>query len=153
MKLLKKSIADLEPRKNKYYVMDDGLDGFGIKVYPSGKKSYIVRLRFKGSKKEYAISDVSVLVLSEAKDKARDIIKQYKQGIDVKANEQKHNKMQKTLDSCIEQYLPTVKATTQKDIIRCKNYWKNWLNRPIRDISKSMVLRSYDKRVKKSGIR
>lgn len=52
--------------------MDDGLDNFGVKIYPTGKKSYIVRIRFNGSKKEYVVSDCSLLSLAAAKDKARD---------------------------------------------------------------------------------
>jgi len=150
MKLLKKTITELEVKASKYYVMDSGLDNFGVKVYPSGKKSYIVRIRFNGSKKEYVIADTQDKTLAEAKDKARDIIKQYRSGVDVKSFESKQKAKDKTFNECIKEYLPKVKPTTQKDVEKCKKAWGNWLNKPIRNITSNMILQAYDKRFKVS---
>jgi integrase len=152
MKLTKSSINNLPIKDSKYYIMDGGLDNFGIKVYPSGKKTYIVRVRFKTSKKEYAIGDVANKTIGQAKDEARDIIKQYKNGVDVKAEEKKNQLKDKTLGQCIEDYLTTVKKGSQSSIIKAKKIWdkEGWLKKPLRKITQLMVLRLYDKRVIKS---
>jgi len=152
MKLTKTAIKSFQPKEKKYYIMDDGLDNFGVKVYPSGKKSYIVRVRFNDSKKEYVIADTDNLTLSDAKELSRDKIKQFKNGIDVRAEEKKEKIKVSTFRQCIDDYLPNVKPRTKKDFeLIIKNggsSWQKWLDKPIKEISEDQILKSYDKRAK-----
>ncbi len=150
MKFIKKNIDALEPRDSKYYVMDDALEDFGIKVYPSGKKSFIVRLRFGTSKKEKVIKDITLTTVSDARRTAGDYINQYKKGIDVTKEEKKQVVKNKSLKKCVEGYLKTVKKGTHKSVLESKKIWEDhgWLDKPIRNITSLMVLRLYDERVK-----
>lgn len=145
MKFIKKNIDALEPRDSKYYVMDDALEDFGIKVYPSGKKSFIVRLRFGSSKKEKVIKDITLTSISDARRTAGEYIDQYKKGVDVTKEEKKKVVKNKSLKKCIEDYLKTVKTGTHKSVNEAKLIWDD---KPLRNISSLMVLKLYDERVK-----
>lgn len=41
-KLNKTEIDRLTPQEKDYLVWDDSLPGFGLRVWPSGKKTYVV---------------------------------------------------------------------------------------------------------------
>ena len=41
-KLTKKIVDAAKPKKKEYFVWDGDLPGFGLRVFPSGKKSYLV---------------------------------------------------------------------------------------------------------------
>lgn len=152
MKFTKKNIAVLEPKGSKeYFVPDDAMENFGIFVYPSSLKKFGVKVRFGTSKKQKTIQDEwTDISIPDARVIAADYIKQYKKGIDVTKEEKKKVLKNKTLNDCIDEYLPTTKVTTQKDINKCKKAWRTWLNKPIRNITQDMILKAYDKRVKVS---
>ena len=51
MAKLTKTIVDrAEPRARDYYLWDDQLKGFGVRITPTGRKSYLVRYRFGGGR-------------------------------------------------------------------------------------------------------
>ena len=63
--------------KNKaQYIWDDDVTGFGIRVYPSGKHSYVVRYRQRGRKRINVFSKVGGLAVEDARAKARDLLSQ-----------------------------------------------------------------------------
>ena len=45
MKLTKRSIDALEVKDKDYFAWDDELSGFGIWVFPSGRKQFVVQYR------------------------------------------------------------------------------------------------------------
>ena len=63
--------------KNKaQYIWDDDVTGFGIRVYPSGRHSYVVRYRQRGRKRINVFSKVGGLTVEDARAKARDLLSQ-----------------------------------------------------------------------------
>ncbi len=50
---------------------DDRLPGFGVRVYPSGKKSFVLSYRCHGRKRLIVLGRYGVLTLELARDKAR----------------------------------------------------------------------------------
>ena len=70
-KLSKALITDLEATEKDVYVWDTGLSGFGIRVKPSGVKSYILQYRNKyGRVKRITIGRVGVITLDQARREA-----------------------------------------------------------------------------------
>ena len=54
-KLTKRIIDASKPRAKDFFVWDNDLPGFGIRVFASGKKSYLVQYRVKGRSRRYTI--------------------------------------------------------------------------------------------------
>jgi len=54
-KLTKRFVDFVEPQSKGHVVWDDEMPGFGLRVYPSGKRSYIVRYRSRGRSRRYTI--------------------------------------------------------------------------------------------------
>ena len=151
MKFSKLNIDNLEAKKSKYLVMDDALEFFGLTVYPTGKKVFIVRLRQKGKQKLYTLAPFPATSIIQARKLAAPIIEQFQQGVDIKKLEAVEKRKDKTLRTCISEYLPTVKPTTEKDISKCmKQAWVKWLDKPIKDITERKLLSAYDQRAEKS---
>lgn len=68
-------IPNLEPRTTEYTVWDNQVPGFGVRVRPSGHKSYIVYYRIRHEKKlrKYTIGKVAEFALEQAREAARSV--------------------------------------------------------------------------------
>jgi len=86
MKLTERRIRDLKPRPRQYFEFDDDLPGFGVRVGPSGAKSYVVRYRVGGGRdarqRRMAIGQVGVSTLAEARAEARTTLAAARRGGD-----------------------------------------------------------------------
>ena len=51
-------IANLKPRPQRYEVCDGGCTGLRVVVFPSKKKSFIVRFRFRGLQRKLTLGPV-----------------------------------------------------------------------------------------------
>lgn len=71
-KITKRTIEASGPRESRYVVFDSLVSGFGLRVYPSGQKSWIYEYRPYGAardsrKKRYTIGDVKDFTADEAR--------------------------------------------------------------------------------------
>ena len=55
MKLTSITIANLKPRPQRYEVSDSGCAGLRVVVFPSRRKSFIVRFRFRGFQRKLTL--------------------------------------------------------------------------------------------------
>jgi hypothetical protein len=44
-KLTKRTIDATEPQSMEFFLWDEGIPGFGLRVMPSGRKSFVVQCR------------------------------------------------------------------------------------------------------------
>ena len=49
-KLTKRVVDAAEPREKDYVIWDDDLPGFGLRVFVSGKRSYLIQYRSAGGR-------------------------------------------------------------------------------------------------------
>ncbi|WP_173088753.1 site-specific integrase [Devosia sp. 1635] len=54
-RLSKKTVDAAEAQSKEYIIWDDGFPGFGLRVFPSGKKSYVFQYRATGRTRRIAI--------------------------------------------------------------------------------------------------
>ncbi len=73
-KLSKSYINALDPAKNAYFVWDALVLGFGCRIYPAGRKSYIVQYLRDNTRYRKTIGDCSIMPLEEARDIASTIL-------------------------------------------------------------------------------
>ncbi|MBO4169699.1 tyrosine-type recombinase/integrase [Cereibacter azotoformans] len=71
MKLNKRAVDGLEARERDYFEWDDEMSGFGIRVWPSGTKTYVVRYRQNGRQRFFKIGNHGAVTPDEARKQAR----------------------------------------------------------------------------------
>jgi integrase len=79
-KLTKRSIERLEATDKEYMLWDDDLSGFGVRVMPSGRKSYLVQYRAAGRTRRRTIGQHGVLTADEARTQARILLGEVAKG-------------------------------------------------------------------------
>ncbi len=87
-KLTTKSVHALKSREARYWVNDSDLPGFRVAVMPSGVKSFAVRLRSRGGRKNridsmQVLGRLGTLTVDEARAKARELLSRTTLGEDV----------------------------------------------------------------------
>ncbi len=70
--LLNKSVIDkLEPKKSDYFVWDTKVSNFGIRVYSSGRKTYLIQYRKGNGTRRYTIGAHGHLTVQQARKEAQ----------------------------------------------------------------------------------
>jgi integrase len=82
MKLTKKAVDALEPRAGDYLEFDDLLPGFGVRVWPSGRKTYVAQYRAAGRTRRVKIGSHGPITVDEARKQARAILGDVARGED-----------------------------------------------------------------------
>ncbi len=88
---------------------DNDLRGFGIRVYPSGRKSFIVSYRnASGTKKRHTIGDFGLFTTTNARRLAQDMLADVRRGTDPQMDRQE-KRQENTFTELAERYLEYVK--------------------------------------------
>lgn len=78
MKLIKRNIDAIEKPEKDLYLFDDDLAGFGLRVYPTGRKVFIAQYRVGGGRgsrqRRFTIGVFGKITTDEARTKAKDIL-------------------------------------------------------------------------------
>ncbi len=75
VKLTDATVRNLEVTDGSYRVWDTEVAGFGVKVYPSGKKQLVLRYKGKGGKqREFRVGQFGIIGVVEARTKAKRLI-------------------------------------------------------------------------------
>ena len=86
LRLTKKSLDSLTPAEKSYIAFDSELKGFGVRVMPSGSKSWIIEYRPGGgrrvAKKRLSFGKTSTLTLEQARKAAKDMLSAVRLGDD-----------------------------------------------------------------------
>ncbi len=73
-KLTKRIIDSAEPRDTDYFIWDEDIPGFGVRVLRTGKKSYVIQYRAGGRTRRYSFSQHGVMTPDEARRQARELL-------------------------------------------------------------------------------
>jgi integrase len=82
MRLTEKSVARIVPEDRDVFGWDDAMPGFGVRVKPSGAKSYIIQYRRGAVSKRMTIGSSTLLRLEQARERARRLLLAAKDGGD-----------------------------------------------------------------------
>lgn len=91
IKLTASKIATLVAKSARYRVWDSEIQGFHVRVAPTGKKTFILTYRHKGVLKEYTIGKYGNLTIEEARRLAKKLSGQVADNIDVHAERKAQN--------------------------------------------------------------
>lgn len=89
MKVTRKLIESLDARQAEYFVWDETMPGFGVRVQPSGRKVFIVRYRtVAGTQRKYTIGRCDTMTPDQARDRARAVFVDVADGKDPASDRQ-----------------------------------------------------------------
>ena len=105
-RLSNRVIASVEPQSKDYFLWDDDLPGFGLRVFTSGKRSYLVQYRAGGRTRRYTIGLHGVWTPETARRRAQVLLGEIARG-----------------ENPAEQRMLNIKAITVKEL--CQRYVKD----------------------------
>jgi integrase len=107
-KLSKRIVDHAEAGDKDYFIWDDELPGFGLRVFKSGKRSYLVQYRAKGRTRRFTIGTHGVWTPETARVQARVLLGRIAQG-DNPAEERELDHKAITVKELCERYLEDAK--------------------------------------------
>ena len=78
--LNQRRVDSLKPRRATYDIRDTDLKGFGIRVLPSGRKSYFLHTQYEGRRRWTTIGDADAMSETEARSQARSVLAGVREG-------------------------------------------------------------------------
>lgn len=113
-KIMKRVVDALRPRDTYYFVWDSEVSGFGIRVWPSGKKTYVVQYRVpglgrRGVARRMTLGDHGALAPEEARKLAKRELGKVAQG-ENPAEDRAKRKAGETVAELGELYMKDVKV-------------------------------------------
>jgi integrase len=126
----------------RHVIWDDDPKGLGLRVYPSGRKAFVVYYRDAGGADRLAtIGDYGVFTLDQARDAARGMLRQAESGADAMKVRRAH-KAAPTFGDLARDYeakhAPT-KKTGAEDVRRITKHLLHWKARKLDGITRDDV--------------
>ncbi|MCP5082891.1 MAG: tyrosine-type recombinase/integrase [Alphaproteobacteria bacterium] len=120
MKLTKRNLDGLDVIDKRYFVWDDFLQGFGVRVEPSGRKTFLCRYRNLGVRRQYTLGRYGIVTPDQARTEAKRILGAVSLGDDPAHNREELKKAV-CFSELFEVYLaghgPKLKSRTRQDYI------------------------------------
>ncbi|MEY9629039.1 tyrosine-type recombinase/integrase [Sinorhizobium fredii] len=99
-KLTKKTIDGLQARDKDYFEWDDDLAGFGVRVWPTGKKTYVAQYRIGKQTRRFKIGAHGPLTVEEARKEAKVVLGDVARGEDPQLDRATRRKSLTVKDLC-----------------------------------------------------
>lgn len=112
-KLTKRTVESLAPTDRDFLVFDDELPGFGVRVMPSGRKTFLVQYRAKGRTRRVKIGTFGALAPEAARTEAKKLLGDIARG-ENPAEDIAHDRRAPTLAAMCDRFMD------QHAAIRCK---------------------------------
>ena len=117
-KLTKRTVDAAKPFERDYIIWDDAIPSFGLRIFASGRRSYLVQYRKAGRTKRFTLGAHGHLTAEEARTKARKLLSAITDGADPSGDRKRARNLPiigALCDRYIEEHLPTNKASTAKE--------------------------------------
>ena len=146
--LNKNSYKKFEPKDKRYFVRDTKLEGFWIRIFPSGTKSYGITTRKGGvgKPKQNTIGRCELIDFEDAKATARTYLRAIKiDGVSPKEIIKKESTKDKTLLDLVSDYVELRKGylaiyTVNDYKARIINRMKTLATKPVKELSKDDIV-------------
>jgi integrase len=134
-----KAIQEAEPRDKDYYLQDDNPTGLGVRVWPSGTKTWYYVYRFEGRLRRLKLGKFPDLTLRQARDQAKTYVAVLAQNRDP-ADQRRGASIRLLAQTYLDQYAKVYKKTWRQDERRLKEkILPRWGDRPAKSIRRDDV--------------
>lgn len=99
-KLTKRMIDSLEAREKDYFEWDDELPGFGVRVWPTGRKTYVAQYRAGKQTRRFKVGVHGPLTVEEARKQAKIVLGDVARGDDPQLDRATRRKSLTVKDLC-----------------------------------------------------
>jgi integrase len=128
---------------------DASLPGFGVRVYPSGKKSFVLSYRHAGRKKLIVLGAFGDLTVKQAREKAHKVRVTVKDGddpLEIKRKDHQGRTFRDLAAKYIADYAMPNKKTWREDQRRIDQHIPaNWKSRNVSDINNGDIVSLYNR--------
>ena len=145
VRLTTRAVADARPRDRRYIVWDDELTGFGVRISPSGLRSFIVQYRVReggrgAANRKQVLGHFPDLTPPRARSRAREVLRTVAQW---RAHREGGSPSIPTLRHAFEGYLrsrPGIAEKTRSQYRRCfERHAPQWLDRRLDELGREDV--------------
>ena len=157
-KLTKGYVDRVRPGAKDEFHWDTDVKGFGLRITPTGKITFVVQGRVDGSGKEarITIGAYGVFTVDQARDVAREHLRSMRMGIDPRDAKKADEAAKVTLAQVMEAYLARplqLKDSTKAEMRRhVEQVMQAWKDKPIISITSADVRKRYEEMATK-GLR
>jgi integrase len=144
--ITQKFVDTLKADGTKRIFHDTILTGLAVILYPTGQISFAVNTRISGKYKRITLGKHPVLSVSDARDKARPILQKMYEGVDPVEEKAKAYAISLALSTSLRNVYASyfkireLKPKTENDMRRnATSYLSDWLDAPIRNVTRKMV--------------
>ena len=148
-RLTTRTVADAKPGDRRYIVWDDELTGFGVRISPSGLRSFIVQYRAheggrRAASRKQVLGHFPALTPARARSRAREVLRTVAER---RASSEDGAHPVPTLRHALEGYLrgrPTVAANSRSQYRRrFERHAPHWLDRRLDALGREDVERRF----------
>lgn len=156
-KLTKTFIDKVAPPEKGYQIhWDDSLKGYGLRVTAAGKRTFVAQGRVKAKAVCFTIGPYGESTEAEARDKARRLLQNMRDGIDPRDAKKQDEALKVTLRQVADEYTSRpgkLKESSKSEIKRhVTTTFEAWEHKPIASITEDMCRKRYKEMLTK-GLR
>lgn len=136
MQITQALVRTIKPEEKAFEIRDSHLKGFILRVQPSGSASFICEYT-RG--KRVTIGKANVITLTQAKNKARELMGRFATGEDIQAEKKKPKTLGEFIKQDYEQYALARMRTGKKRIYELKLYFGHLFDQRIENITPWLI--------------
>ncbi|MBA2351022.1 MAG: integrase family protein, partial [Burkholderiales bacterium] len=136
VKITRELLRDINPGRKQQDIADTEMQGFGVRVMPSGVISYVVRYRQKdGRQTRHAIGRYPLMTVSAAREAARQTLASITKGADPKDKPRVEHTLKSFLEQEYKAWVATHHRNPDKTVGRIRKCFAKFYARPLNAIS------------------
>ncbi len=160
MKFTDRQIKALKPKSQRYEIWEDNGKGFGIRVSPTGRKSFIFLYRFQGTSRRMTFGNYPQKSLADAHAdhaKARQLLERVIDPATVEQEEKEESRRSPTVKRLVDEYIekyakPRKRSWKEDERILHKDVITRWGKRKAQDITRRDVILLLDEIVERGAL-
>ena len=160
MKFTDRQIKALKPKKGRYEVWEDNGKGFGVRVSPAGRISFIFLYRFQGKSRRMTFGVYPAMSLADAHAshaKARQLLEKGVDPATIEQEEKEESRRSPSVKRLVNEYIekyakPRKRSWKEDERILHKDVLPRWGKRKAQDITRRDIILLLDEIVERGAL-